>query len=284
MNSWQKAHWIIPSIWVLALLSGCATQGRAPGAEIPIQTDLTVFAAASLTEAFGELADQFQEMHPGVRVQLNFAGSQQLAQQLGQGAPADVFASANDRQMEVAITAGRVVSGSAQVIAYNRLVVIVPSDNPAGLATLHDLAQPGLKLVVAAPAVPVGGYTLDFLEKASATVEYGATYSPTVLANVVSYEANVRGVLSKVMLGEADAGVVYTSDTGGDMSGAAGGAANPVGRIEIPDELNTVARYLIAPLADTAHPAVAQAFVDLVLSPEGQAALARHGFIPVAGP
>lgn len=281
MNLWQEARWLrwaIRSIWVLALLGGCTTPTGTPGEGTPVQAELTVFAAASLAEAFGELADRFQEAHPGVRVLINFAGSQQLAQQLAQGAPADIFASANEDQMEIVIAAGRVMPHSAQVFAHNRLVVIVPGDNPAGLATLQDLAQPGLKLVMAAPAVPVGSYTLDFLEKA--TVEYGTTYSPTVLANVVSYEANVRGVLSKVRLGEADAGIVYTSD----LSGVTDGAADAVGRIEIPDELNTVARYTIAPLADAPHPELAQAFIDLVLSSEGQSVLARHGLIPVAEP
>jgi molybdate transport system substrate-binding protein len=141
---------------------------------------------------------------------------------------------------------------------------------------LQDLTKPGLKLVLAAPAVPVGGYSLDFLEKASASVDYGEVFSPTVLSNVVSYEENVRAVLSKVALGEADAGIVYTSDITGDMG-------EQVGRIDIPDELNTIAAYPIAPVADARRSAAAQAFVDLVLSPEGQAVLAQHGFIPVAG-
>jgi molybdate transport system substrate-binding protein len=127
--------------------------------------------------------------------------------------------------------------------------------------------------VLAAPEVPVGGYSLDFLEKASATVDYGETYSPTVLSNVVSYEENVRAVLSKVALGEADAGIVYTSDVTGD-------ASEQVGRIDIPDELNTIASYPIAPVGDSQNPELAQAFVDYVLSADGQTVLVDHGFIP----
>ncbi|MCC6169783.1 MAG: molybdate ABC transporter substrate-binding protein [Caldilineaceae bacterium] len=272
-----RMRWISGLLILLALLGGCTAQIAPPGGSAPARRELIVLAAASLTEAFTELGEQFQAAHPGVTVLFSFAGSQQLAQQLAQGAPADVFASANRRQMAAAIDAGRVLSDSTQVFVNNRLVVIYPSDNPAGLASLHDLAQPGVKLVLAAPAVPVGEYALNFLDKASATVEYGATYSPTVLANVVSYEENVRGVLGKVSLGEADAGIVYTSDI-------AAGSADQVGQIEIPDALNTVAAYPIAPVADADHPDLAQAFVDLVLSPAGQAVLARHGFVPVAQP
>lgn len=272
-----RIKWIPGLLILLALLGGCTAQIAAPSGGAAARHELIVLAAASLTEAFTELGEQFQSAHPGVTVLFSFAGSQQLAQQLAQGAPADVFASANQRQMTAAIDAGRVLTDSTQTFVNNRLVVIYPSDNPAGLASLHGLAQPGVKLVLAAPAVPVGEYSLNFLDKASATVEYGAAYSSTVLANVVSYEENVRGVLGKVALGEADAGIVYTSDI-------AAGSADQVGRMEIPDALNTIAVYPIAPVADTDHPDLAQAFVDLVLSPAGQAILARYGFVPVAQP
>lgn len=257
----------------IILLSGCVPLVATAGG----QRELTVFAAVSLTEAFTELGKQFEATHPGVKVLFNFAGSQQLVQQLAQGAPADIFASANMRQMDEAVASGRVPAGSSRLFAENRLVVVFPDDNPAGVASLHDLAKPGLKLVLAAPAVPVGAYTLYFLEKASATVGYGATYSPTVLSNVVSYEANVRGVLSKIMLGEADAGVVYLSDVMAQT-------ADAVSSLEIPDELNMVARYPIAPLLDARRPELAQAFIALVLSPEGQAVLVEHGFLPVEQP
>ncbi len=259
------------------LLGGCALPGDAAGGGAATRPELIIFAAASLTDAFTQLGDQFEAAQPGVTVLFNFAGSQQLAQQIGQGAPADVFAAANLQQMESAVAEGRVRRDDIQDFAHNGLVVVYPSENPAGLASLHDLARPGLKLVLAAPAVPAGSYALDFLAKASATVDYGATYSPTVLANVVSYEANVRGVLSKVRLGEADAGIVYASDT-------AGSGADQLGQIEIPPELNSIATYPIAPLVDARHPDLAQAFVDLVLSAEGQAVLAAHGFVPVAEP
>jgi len=237
-------------------------------------TELVVFAAASLTEAFTELGQRFEAEHPGVTVIFNFAGSQQLAQQLSAGAPADVFASANSQQMAVAIESGRVVSGAPQAFVRNRLVVIYPEDNPAGLVELKDLAQPDLKLVLAAKEVPAGQYALDFLDKAAQAAAFGATFKDDVLKNVVSYEENVRSVLSKVMLGEADAGIVYTSDS-------SGANADQVGRIDIPDPLNTVASYPIAAIGDSAHPDLAAAFITLALSPLGQAVLTQYGFISV---
>lgn len=238
-------------------------------------TTLTVFAAASLTKAFTEIGQKFAAANPGVEVAFNFAGSQQLAQQIGQGAPADIFASANASQMNVAIESGRIVTGTQQTFARNRLVVVMPVDNPAGIATLRDLSQAGLKIVLAATAVPVGQYSLDFLEKATADSTLGAGYRDAVLANVVSYEENVRAVLAKVTLGEADAGIVYNSDVTTE-------AVAQVQRIDIPDTLNTIAAYPIAPVADGPHAALAQAFIDYLLSTEGQQILTEAGFMPLA--
>lgn len=246
---------------------------EAPAAPAP-SGPLLVFAAASLTDAFEELATAFEAAYPGAEITYNFAGSQQLAAQLNEGAPADVFASANIRQMEAATEGGRIVSGAAQAFVRNQLVVITPSDNPAGVASLQDLAKPGLKLILADRAVPVGQYSLDVLAKASALPEYTESYSPTVLANVVSYEENVRAVLTKVSLGEGDAGIVYTTDAALE--------ADQLRLITIPDELNTIASYPIAPVADSANPALAEAFIAFVLGPEGQAILAQYGFIPLA--
>lgn len=251
-----------------ALLAAAAPPALEPA-------NLTVFAAASLTEAFDEIGQNFTAEHPEVTFTFNFAGSQQLAQQLGQGAPADVFASANKKQMEVTIEAGRVVSGTQKTFVRNRLVVIYPKDNPAGLAQLQDLAKPGLKLILAAKEVPVGQYALDFLTKAITDTAFSPTYMDEVLKNVVSYEDNVKAVLTKVSLGEGDAGIVYTSDISGQ-------SADRVGRLDIPDNLNTVATYPIAVVNDSAAPKQAQAFVDYVLGPAGQEVLTRYGFIPVS--
>jgi molybdate transport system substrate-binding protein len=278
---------------ILAVLSaGCAHQPAAtrtatmavaaqtaavvePPTTAPSETvDLNVFAAASLTDAFGEIGEMLEASHPGTTVVFNFAGSQQLAQQINEGAPADVFASANKKQMDVVIEAGGIVSGTQQTFAKNRLVVIFPNDNPAGLAELQDLAKPDLKLVLAAKEVPVGQYSLDFLGKAVADPAFSTTFEDDVLANVVSYEDNVKAVLTKVALGEADAGIVYLSD----ISGA---DAGKVSRIDIPDALNVIAVYPIAPVEESQNPELAQAFIDLVLSQEGQDILAKYNFIPV---
>jgi molybdate transport system substrate-binding protein len=233
---------------------------------------LTVFAAASLAEAFTEIGQGFEAGHPGVKVAFNFAGSQQLAQQLAQGAQADVFASANQAQMDAAVSAGRVAVGDVQIFAHNHLVVIYPKDNPADLARLQDLARPGLMLVMAAREVPVGSYSLQFLEKASQSPGFGGDFEGKALANAVSYEENVRAVYSKVALGEADAGIVYTSDIPKD---------DPrVGSLAIPDELNVVAVYPIAPLEDSPNPELAASFVKFVISPTGQGILAGYGFSP----
>ncbi|MCB0184578.1 MAG: molybdate ABC transporter substrate-binding protein [Caldilineaceae bacterium] len=236
---------------------------------------LNVFAAASLTDAFSEIGENFSAANSGTAVVFNFAGSNQLATQIGQGAPADIFASANETQMNAAIDSGRIISGTQRTFVRNRLVVITPRDNPANLTALQDLAIPGVKVVFAAAEVPVGQYTLAFLDKADADATLGSGYKDAVLANVVSYEQNVRAVLTKISLGEADAGVVYTSDVGV--------TANSVIQIEIPDPLNTIAGYPIAPLADSAHPDIAQRFMDYVLAPDGQQVLARYGFIPITG-
>lgn len=268
MLSRKGLSWLIIVGWLF--LAGC--QPATPTAPPPVT--LTVFAAASLTEAFTALKAGFEAAQPGVTVVYNFAGSNALAQQLGQGAPADVFASANATQMNVAIEAGRVISGTTEQFVRNRLVVIVPTSNPGGVITLPDLAKPGLKIVLADKAVPVGQYALDFLDKASGDAAFGPTFKDAVLANVVSYEENVRSVLTKIALGEGDAGIVYTSDVSGE-------AAAQVTRLDIPDALNTIARYPIAAIKDSAHPEAAQAFVAYVRSAEGQAILAGYGFIPV---
>ncbi|MFZ1769072.1 MAG: molybdate ABC transporter substrate-binding protein [Caldilinea sp.] len=238
-------------------------------------TTLTIFAAASLTDAFNEIGEVFVADHPNTELIFNFAGSNQLATQIGEGAPADVFASANLTQMNVAIESGRIITDAQRTFAHNRLVVVTPSDNPAGLTALQGLATPGVKIVFAAKEAPVGQYSLDFLEKADADGSLGADFKAAVTANVVSYEQNVRAVLAKVALGEADAGIVYQSDV-------AAGEQAAVGQIQIPDNLNTIADYPMAAVNDSPHLALAQAFVDTVLAPAGQQILTQYGFVPAS--
>lgn len=235
---------------------------------------LTVFAAASLTEAFTAIGEQFEAAHPNTEVLFNFAGSQQLAQQIAQGAPVDVFASADQEQVQVAIQSARVDANSPKIFAANRLVVIVPRDNPAGITALQDLAKADAQIVLADEAVPVGSYSLEFLTNASQQTEFGAGYRDRVLENVVSFEENVRAVLSKVSLGEADAGIVYTSDVA---------TANPntISVLEIPDSLNVTASYWIAPVADSSQEDLAADFINFVLSTSGQDILAQYSLTAV---
>lgn len=235
---------------------------------------ITVFAAASLSEAFTELGGQFRQTNSGSTITFNFSGSQELAQQLAQGAPADVFASADGRQMERAVDAGRIDAGTVQIFAHNRLTVILPPDNPGQVDSLQTLARPGVQIVMAAEAVPAGQYSRQYLRQAGA--QFGPEYERAVMDNVVSFEQNVRGVLTKVALGEADAGIVYTSDV---HAHNANNESEPLLTLEIPADYNVSASYPIALVADSTHPSLAQAFIELVHSPAGQAILAEHGFI-----
>lgn len=255
-----------------------ATEAASPAAddstEVPtgLEGDLIVFAAASLTDAFGAMQELLEEANPDLSIEFNFAGSQSLATQLTEGADADVFASANATQMTAAQDAER-IDGEPVVFVRNRLVIIVPSDNPAGVQESADLAMDGLKLVVANPDVPVGGYTLDVLDTMSADPAFGADFRANVEANFVSLEENVKQVVTKVQLGEADVGVVYVSDVTPDVR-------EDVLFIEIPEDFNIIAQYPVAPVTD-GDAALAQAFIDYLLSESGQAVLEEWGFTRV---
>ena len=256
------------------LLTACgltvsSTPTTAPVSAIGVRT-LAVFAAASLTDAFNEIGKNFEAANPGVTVTFNFAGSQALQTQIEQGAPADVFASASKSYMDLLVTDSYVTGDVPQNFLTNKLVVILPANNPAGLAKLEDLANPKLKLVIAAEAVPVGKYALQALDLMDK--QFGNGYKDKVLANVVSKEDNVKQVVAKVQLGEADAGIVYTSDAV---------AAPDLKSIEIPAELNVIAKYPIAPLTKSTNAELAKAFVVYVLSSDGQAVLQKWGFSPI---
>lgn len=247
----------------LLLLAGCGTApaagittGTAGTTPAPSKT-VTVFAAASLKATFTELGKTFEAGHPGVKVTFNFAGSQTLAEQITQGAPADAFASANEATMKT-VTAAGLNAGEATLFATNRLTIAVPPTNPAGIATFADLAKPGLKLVVCAPAVPCGAAT-QTVSKAT-----GVTLKP------VSEEQSVTDVLGKVQTGEADAGLVYSTDVisvGGKVKG-----------IDFPESSQAINKNSIVALRGGPQAALGQAFVDLVLSAEGRAVLKAAGF------
>jgi len=225
---------------------------------------IVVSAASSLTESFEELADVFEARNEGVRVDLNLAGSSALSAQIVQGAPVAVFASADEVQMRVVADAG-LVEGEPQVFARNRLVVITPPGSK--VASVEDLAGPDVTLVLAGPDVPVGAYALEALDRLEAT--YGEGFAAAALANLVSEEPNVRLVAAKIALGEADAAIVYATDAL---------AVDGLQTIEIDEAYDVLARYPIAVVAETRHPELARAFVQLVLSPEARALFASHGF------
>ncbi len=260
-------------ILVLVLLTGCSGLQPAP-TPTPQPVTVNVSAAASLTEAFQQIGSQFEAQHPGAKVVFNFGGSQQLAEQIAQGAPVDVFASANKKQMDAAVQTNRISKDVPVNFVQNRLVVVAPAKQAGAMTRLDDLARPGLKIVLGAKEVPVGQYAFDFLDKADKSGAYGTDFKQKVLANVASYEQDVKAVVTKVSLGEADAGVVYATD--------AASAGDKVASLAIPDDVNVVAVYPMAALADSKHAELAKAFVDFVRAPQGQAVLSKIGFQPIA--
>jgi molybdate transport system substrate-binding protein len=235
---------------------------------------LTVYAAASLTEALRDLGKALEQRHPDLNVQFNFAGSQQLATQLEQGAPADVFASADQRWMDYAKEKG-LVEGESPVFARNRLVVIVPLANPARIERLEDLSRRGTKVVLAASAVPVGKYSRQAIANLAQAAGFPPEYDQRVLANVVSQEETVKNVVAKVQLDEADAGFVYRSDVTPPVS-------RQVRVFDIPDQFNVIASYPIAVLKSAKNAAAGRRFIALLLSADGQQVLRRHGLMPAA--
>jgi molybdate transport system substrate-binding protein len=240
---------------VALVLAGCGGDDEPSGGSTVTPGELKVFAAASLTAAFTEIGEQFTNSS-GTKVVFNFAGSQALATQIQQAAPADVFASADLTNMDKVTD----LVGTPQNFASNRLQIVVERGNPKGVKGLDDLANPDLKVVLAAPEVPAGRYAAEALATADVTVK------------PVSEEDNVKAVVTKVSLGEADAGIVYVTDVtaGGDR----------VEGVEIPEDQNVLATYPIATVKASQNPSQAQAFMDQVLGAEGQQILKANGFLP----
>ena len=257
-----------------AILHGTAALGAAlclTGAPLRAaeQPGVTVFAAASLREAFEAAAPAFTKQ-TGIKVTYSFGGSDMLVAQLKQGAPADVFASANEAQMKVASDAG-LLAEPGRTFVRNRLVVIVPKDNRAKIAAVGDLAKPGIKVVLAAAAVPVGTYARTAFRKLNGAQGYPADFAGAVERNVVSDELDVKAVATKISLGEGDAGVVYATDVTPSI-------ASKVTAIQFPPGAAPEAIYPIAPLKAAPNAAGARAFVAFILSPAGQAFLRARGF------
>ena len=261
------------SCLLVAALAGCGGgEGEAAAGDEERGGTLTVLAASSLTDAFGELARTFEEQNPGVEVRQSFESSSTLLTQIQQGAPADVFASAAEEEMDTAVEDG-LVAGDPEVFVRNREVVMVPEDNPADIRSMQDLAKPGIKLVLAEEGVPAADYAVEILGRADA--EYGSGFKRAVLSNVVSREADVRASVSRVALGDADATFGYASDYTPDIR-------DQVRVIRIPENLNIIATYPIAALKDAESPGLAREWMDLVVSEEGQRVLEKWGFEPAA--
>jgi molybdate transport system substrate-binding protein len=244
------------AVAVAALALAACGDDTTSGGSSGSANEIKVFAAASLTAAFTELGQQYTSANGGTKVTFNFAGSQALATQIQQAAPADVFASADITNMDKV----KDLVGTPQNFASNLLQIVVEKGNPKNVKGLDDLANPDLKVVLAAPDVPAGKYAAQILGKAGVTVQ------------PVSQEDNVKAVVTKVSLGEADAGMVYVTDV------TAGG--DKVEGVEIPKTQNVVATYPIATVKASKNADEGQKFMDLVLSDQGQQVLKEYGFLP----
>ncbi len=236
--------------------TGTTSPSSASESTAAITGTVNVFAAASLQESFTTLKKQFEAAHPGLTITPNFGASSALATGITQGQPADVFASASQTTMDAVIKAGGAASSTP--FAKNVGEIAVPAANPANIASVNDLAKPGVKVAVCQAQVPCGGIATKVFANAKITV------------TPVSQEADVKAVLTKVSLGEVDAGIVYLTDVKS--------AGDKVKGIEIPADVNASTTYPIAALTKAANPTAAQAFVDYVLSPEGMAVLKAGGF------
>jgi molybdate transport system substrate-binding protein len=257
------------SLYFLALAALLATGTfAAPAAAQP--NSIIVFAAASLTEAFNAAGPAFTKK-TGTAVTFSFAGSDTLATQIKQGAPADVFASANLAQMKV-VSDASLIGGPPKTFAKNRLVLISPKSGTLKFTSPADLAKPGTKVVLAAATVPVGAYARTTFGKMSGTAGYPADFPGAVDKNVVSNELDVKAVVTKISLGEADAGVVYSTDVTASVAGK-------LNVLPFPSSFAPDIEYPIDTLKNAPNPNGAQAFVDYILSPDGQAFLKTQGFI-----
>jgi molybdate transport system substrate-binding protein len=253
---------IVAAVFLAACGSSPSTAATSPAATpspIALSGNVSVFAAASLTASFTALGSSFQTTNPGVTVKFNFAGTPTLVTQIEQGAPADVFASADTTNMDK-LTADGFTAGASLVFAHNLLEIVVGPGNPKGITGLADLAKSGVIYISEAPSVPAGKYSLQALKSA------GVTVTPK------SLETSVTAVIGKIELGEADAGIVYTTDVTA--------AGSKVSGVQIPAANNVTATYPIVVVKGTTNAAAAYAFTSYVVSATGQSALASFGFLP----
>jgi len=266
----RPARALIVLVAVLAL-SGCAVGAAAgPSGASSAVGRLTVFAASSLTAALTRAASVYEASHPGAAIDFSFGASNTLATQIAQGAPADAFFSADTTNPDALATAG-LVAGSPEPFAGNRLTVIVPTANPAGIQSPADLARSGVKVIAAGEGVPITTYANRAIANLGAQPGYPSGFASAVAANVVSREDNVKAVVAKIELGEGDAAIVYVTDARASVK---------VATIDIPAAANVPATYAAVALKASSRAGTAAAFVSWVASPAGQAVLATFGFLP----
>ena len=268
---------LLSAIWMMTLIVGCSTQKEsietgnsietAGTSTSEAKTTLTIMAAASLTEMFTEVESFYESKHSNVDLVFSFAGSQSLATQISEGIAADVFASANTNYMTNLIDEGLVDGADVSIFAKNKLALIV-NTNVTSIETYADLAKGDYKIVVADETVPVGRYTLTFLEQVEANLP---GFTQAFNGQIVSRETNVKLVASKVELGEADCGIVYLTDLTSSNQ-------DLLKIVEIPDDLNVIASYPIAKIKNSVNAALSQEFVDFILSDQGKAVLGDFGF------
>jgi len=255
-------HLVVSAAAIVAVGCGSSSTGSsaspsASASASKLTGPLTVFAAASLTEAFNDTKKSLEKEYTGLAITYSFAGSQQLVSQIQNGAPADVVATADTANMDKLVSAALV--DSPTVFVHNKLEIVVAPGNPKGVKGLTDLARPDLSIVLEDPSVPAGKFARQALQKANVTV------------NPKSLELDVKSELQKVAMGEADAGIVYVTDVTA--------AGTTVTGVDIPDDQNVIATYPIGVVKATKHPAAAKAFVDEIVSGDGQKALRARGFL-----
>jgi molybdate transport system substrate-binding protein len=260
---------------VLVGFTGCGQSSNNSGSDGGDKKQgrtLTIFAASSLIDGFRELGKTFEKQNEGVEVKQSFESSSTLLIQIQQGAPADVFASAAQEEMDTAMKDG-LVARKPEVFVKNREIIMVPNDNPANIQSFQDVANPGVRLVLAQRDVPAADYALQILDKANA--RYGDNFEKQVLSNVVSRESDVRASVNRVVVGDADATFGYASDYTIDIR-------DRVMVVPIPPDLNIIATYPIAALKGAKDPELAKKWVELVTSKEGQHVLQKWNFEPAA--
>jgi molybdate transport system substrate-binding protein len=277
-RSGAAARLAVTALVVAGVMAACSPGAVAPFGTVVVGTDvpagapveLTVYGAASLRDALARLGAAYERSHPGVRLTISTDSSAALATQVSEGAPADVFLSADTSSPQKLVDGGFAASDPI-TFATNRLAIVVADGNPASIATPADLARPGLMIIGAGDEVPITRYAGQLVSNLARLPGYPADFEHAYAANVVSKEDNVRGIVARIELGEGDAGIVYATDVA---------ASSKLASVAIPDAANVAATYAGVVVGASAHQDAARAFLDWVAGPAGQAVLAGFGFLP----